>query len=387
MSFFGHKKRSDGVYAIVDVLPGSVAVALVRSTTRAAPLSAEYCQRLTVPLQERTPEAIITATINAFSTLTQHMRDAYLSKTESPRILRTYVIVHAPWMQSETAHATRTFDKETRITAQTLRALTKHMREERSSAHADGSVCEASVVKISLNGYPTDAPEGKSAHLLEVDALFSSCAPAVLNSIVETARVALSPDVVVRSAERVLLSIFSRSIFSPEEALVVDVGIECTSVLVVRQGVTRARMILPEGLRALVHRFDPAGVPEETLSTLRMMSRAECATPACDKLSQSLAKAEPELARVFGSAFTQLTARERVPTDFILNAPPEVQKWLDSFFGRIDFAPFTVTTLPFSVHTLSSHDFSPVITAVQGVELDAGIMFASPLVHSETLDS
>jgi len=314
--------------------------------------------------------------------LAERVLSAYTAKNPGGRITHAYVFLHAPWITSDSFHAKKTFEKETKIDAAIIRGITKDMQGQYTPRSPDRP-CEAAVTKISLNEYPTDTPEGKYAHTVEIDALFSSCNADSLQRITSAVRSAFgTPEISIRSSERALLAALAHT--DPEQSMfVVELGIEDTNLLIVRSGVGDARASIPEGLYSIIKRIAPSGMPEETRSTLRMIARSECSTTTCQSTIESIAKIEPELARVIGSTLSQIAARERIPTSLLLLCPEEITEWLTSFFGRIDFAPFTVTTLPFEVHTPRISDFSKTFTAAPGVTIDQSIALYTVLVNNE----
>ena len=85
-----------------------------------------------------------------------------------------------------------------------------------------------------------------------------------------------------------------------------------------------------------------------------MLNRDACSSETCEAVEQAMAKAEPDLARIFGEAIGKMAATRHVPNDLILITHQDLEAWLGRFFMRIDFAQFTITTLPFKVHTPDS---------------------------------
>jgi hypothetical protein len=151
-------------------------------------------------------------------------------------------------------------------------------------------------------------------------------------------------------------------------------------VIIRKDGITQYA-VAPEGLSTLLKRVTQGGLPEETLSLLRMLSTDACSTTACKSVKDSLAKAEPELVRSFGEVFASLSATRKLPNACMLAAPAELTPWLQSFFERIDFSQFTATTQPLFVETLSPEHLLDTVHWKPGVTPDAGIGIATSSVN------
>ncbi len=382
MSLLSWKNHGDETVAIADIAPGSVSLTIAQ-TKRNAPLTVKAFERITLPLDERTEAALAAGTISALAALANRVVSNFVKGHKPAAIKHVYAIIRAPWMHSESVHAKKVFEHETRIDALSIRALTKGMNEQYSPGSKDRP-CDAGVVKISLNGYQTDAPEGKQAHQLEIDAIFSSCSAKLRQGVTNALHSSFPSGFAMRSGERAIISALKAAYPGESDLFIVEIGIEGTNLLVVRDGIGVDRTSVSEGFRATLKRIARGGIPDDTLATIRMMARDECATPACEELTQAMAQAEPELARIFGASIAKLAAHERLPEKLVLIASPDLLSWLTSFFGRIDFAPFTVTTLPFSVVHLSAHDLASVFACEPGIEIDAEAAIGCALVNSET---
>ena len=119
-------------------------------------------------------------------------------------------------------------------------------------------------------------------------------------------------------------------------------------------------------------------MPEETLSMIRALETDSCSNDECRRIADALVQTEQRLTRAFGERLSLLAAPRRLPNTLVLLAAEEILPWLSEFFGRIDFAQFTTTTLPFSV-------IAPRVTghAEGDGAADAQLRLACALVHSE----
>ena len=157
-----------------------------------------------------------------------------------------------------------------------------------------------------------------------------------------------------------------------------------TSLMTVRKDVATEIAHVPEGSSSILKRIAGEKMPEETLTMLRMLALGECESEACEAIKQAVARAEPDLVRIFGETMAKMAAERRLPDDLILLAPKELSEWLVQFFSRLDFAQFTITTRPFSPRV----PFGQVpasLTLTNGVSMDPDLSIACALVNIEEM--
>jgi hypothetical protein len=117
-----------------------------------------------------------------------------------------------------------------------------------------------------------------------------------------------------------------------ENYLAVDMGLDVSHLISVRDGFPMGERVVPQGLRTILTRIDPKRVAEETLGFIRMLSRDACEGTACEAISAAMASAEPEFAKIFGEAFGGLAADRRLANTLVLLANPDVVDWMRQFF-------------------------------------------------------
>lgn len=367
---------------IADVDGGGASVALAR-TYADAPAEILAAERVFLSIETRTEEATIagigTALVEAGNRALQSYR-AHYPKAPVPRKL--YCIVHAPWVRSQTVHARNVFKEDVVITRSLIEGLAKQTFEHATAFNA-ANLLEASAVKVELNGYQTGAPEGKKAHSLEVATLLSECDPRV-RTAAQAALQQVFPHLTptYRSGARALLATL-RSRTPELDCVVIELLREATMLMVVRGGEPTEHRAIPEGVRTILARIAPNGMPEETLSLLHMLDNDACSTTVCDSTRSAIAKAEPELVRIFGEGMSACATSYRLPNALVLVAPAELLPMLTTLFLRIDFGQFTRTTRPFTVETVSTADLAERVQTADGVTLDPELAVAVAFVGSE----
>jgi hypothetical protein len=245
------------------------------------------------------------------------------------------------------------------------------------------SMMEAAVIRTWLNGYPVVKPEGRSAHSLVVCAIVSDINATVRKNAEAAIRRAFpTADIQWRSFARAMQAVLGSLHRDDENYLAVDMGLDTTQMISVRDGFPIGERIVPEGLRTVLMRIDPKRVAEETLGLIRMLARDACEGSACEAIQKAMAVAEPELAKLFGELLGGLAAERRLANRLVLCAHPDIVDWMKQFFSRLDFTQFTATTLPFSVVLLEKDNPGTPVHAEE--DLHAQIMFAAALVNKES---
>lgn len=141
--------------------------------------------------------------------------------------------------------------------------------------------------------------------------------------------------------------------------------------------------MVPEGIYSVLRRLSKAGMPEEILGLVRMIARDDCTSEACNAVEAALAKAEPELVKIYGEGMAKCAATRRLPNKLFLVTHQDMALWLKRFFERIDFTQFTKTAQPFEVTALAPKDMEMWVKPAPGVSLDCGLAVPSALVNIE----
>jgi hypothetical protein len=375
--------KRGGVVAVADIGGGSAAVAYV-SIKLGEPACVLAAERSVLPLEERSKEATITGIGSALVEAAQKAEQSYRAKNpkaSSPGSL--YCIVRAPWTRSKTAHARSDLPEATVVTGAMIGELAKKALAAEKELDKK-NLLEASVVRVELNGYPTGNPEKQRAHSLSVAALVSECDPQLRASVeagLSRAFPHLKPT--YRSSARAILAALEERADRGEDHFIVEVLSEATALIAVREGGPAEQQVVAEGVRSLLKRVAPGGMPEETLNLVRLLATDQCSTEACANIQAAMLKIEPELVRVFGEGMTALASSRRLPNTLILAVQKEMVPWLTKFFSRIDFSQFTQTTKPFAVEALSPADLERQVVPVRGVTLDTGLALSVALVNRE----
>jgi hypothetical protein len=334
--------------AIISIGSGSVSVGIV-DYVAGKPAAIAAAQRLTLPLEERTPQQTIAGLKQRLIEAGQKAAAAYTSAGAAPVISSVHAIIRAPWSQSRTVRVQAAYEHEEYVSEAAIKDLARSALDEARTPPAN--FLEASVMQVALNGYVTASLEKKRAHRVEVAALICACDPdlraavqGALESVFPAARLS-----VYAGTRSILEALRGSSLQKTRDCLVLGVSEEGTAAIVLRGGAVDAERYIPEGERSMLTRALPERPPEETLATMRMIAREECDPATCSSVEGALAKMEPDLAHVFGEFFAEMSTPRRLPGTIILIAHPDLAPWLARFFSRIDFTQFTETSQTFAV--------------------------------------
>lgn len=362
---------------VADIGGGGSAVAFLQLASGSPSRILASARRFT-PLEERSADQSITQISQSLAEAAEAARKNYSTAGYKRAPKEIVAIVHAPWASSRTAEAERSFDHETRITPALISELAKEALATAHLARAD--MLEAGVAHVELNGYPSHAPEKHSAHHIKVVVLLSEMRSADRGALEHSLQTFTGIPVRFCSQARALASLLSQEGDS-RNAVVIDMADDASSVTVIRKQVISEQARIPAGIHALLSKIAAAGSREETLALIGMLERGACQSAECERIVKALAAAEPEITKLFGEAFTALAAKRRLPNDAFLITDADLSGWFAQFLSRIDFAQFTTTSRPLSVHTLAPQDLAKY--AIGDHLTDVSLLIAATLVHIE----
>lgn len=369
----------EDVFAIVDIAPGGARAALATQANGSIHVLAQTYSLISI--EEETAEHSMAAIAERLDDVCKRLNEKAVQKGVHARVSKVYCLVHQPWSHSVTVRKRVDYTEETKIHEANISAVAKEMLGEVKGVDM-ASMMEAAVIRTWLNGYPVVHPEGRSSHALVVSAIVSDINQTVKKNA-EAALLRAFPTASIewRSFARAMQTVLGSLLRDDENYLAVDLGLDFTHLISVRDGFPIGERVVPQGLRTILMRIDPKRAAEETLGFIRMLSRDTCEGAACEAIRTAMATAEPELAKIFGEALGGLASERRLANTLVLSANPDVIDWMKQFFSRLDFTQFTATTLPFNVAKFEQSDTSIRITADE--ELRTQILFGAALVNTE----
>lgn len=370
-------KQRGRIFAVADVGNGSVAIGIVAVPTR-GPAHLLSAHRAALPAGERENDATSAAIVSLTAETAEKALAAY-----GGNVPAAYAIIHSPWSRSKTARAEKTLEADTKLDKNTIGALAHSALESEPGLDRENTI-EAGIIRVELNGYPTEKPLGKRAHNLAASVLITTCDKKVKDGVsAALSRVFSCPPPKLRSDTRALLSVIRESSLLPKESLILNMTYEATNTLVVRKGVVTETAFIPEGSSSIVRRIGGDKLPEETMTLIRLLALDQCEDAACEATRAAMAKVESDIVKEFGEMFGRLSAARRLPNRLLLLTHDELSPWLVRFFSRIDFAQFTVTTRPFMPSPLSLEALKELVVSESPSARDVSLGIAAALVNME----
>lgn len=368
--------------AVADVGNDGAAIAIL-CYAPGAPSRVIASERAVLPVADRSQAAVASGVAAQIVIAGDAIQKKYseLPSHGYGRITELSVILHAPLIRPKTVRDTYLFSQDKLVTNRMIAELAEKTLN-RESGIDKKNILEASVVRIELNGYPCSRPHGKYATSLSICALVSEVAPDVRTEIESALKKTFPHHVpVFRSAVRASMTVLQEILGKEKDYFIVDMASEGTTMTSIRDGAATEHETTAEGVHTIVKRIAASGLPEESMSMLRMLERDQCSEPACDAIRTAVANVEPTLVRIFGECMVKCVTKRRLPNTLVLIAHPDLLPWLSKFFSRIDFAQFTTTTRPFFVQTLDAQDMGHFVRPDDGVVLDLDLALACGFVN------
>jgi len=291
-----------------------------------------------------------------------------------PKIRAVFLVLEAPLSQAFVVRAQRVFPAPERVTDTLLNALGQLAHEP--------NFLSASMLRVQLNGYNTERPEGKYATSVDLIGLAATADPALKESLLATLR-SLLPSAKIAIWPGTLALIRSTAEQGGEEgrnSLTLYVSSEGTELVAFHDGIPTTCAFIPVGTRVIAERASPGKPALSTLAALRLAAKGDISDAAAAEGEASLVRIESELAHDFGDPLARLASEQRLPPAVLLIAPQEIEEWFSRFIGRLDFAPFTMTALPFAVRAMQPLNLPSGEAPAQG---DIMLALALSLLHRQ----
>lgn len=376
--------------AVCDVGSGSVAVGIVEVTAGEKPgARVIIAERRSLPLTEAPVSGTVPGAVQSpdrIGTLAQETATAVLEKhakaggTPPKEVI---AIVHAPWVRSQTVHASKKYESPIVITQAVISEIAKEASQSQTTLEA-GNIFERSVMHIMLNGYHSKVPEGKSVQRLGVSVLQSDMDSGMRQAL-DRAFGAAFPGRAVQyhSVFFAMSVVIQEYAHNPPSYTVVDVTSLATSAADVRAGAVMHHASCDVGWRTIAEGLSTIQktTPEEALSKVRMVAEDTCSDALCGEVFTALKKVEPSIVEAYGRMFAELSKERRVPEILFVISPPDLSQWFTALLARIDLAQFTLTERPFTVQPLHARYLSEAVSFNPGIIPEAGLAVGAAFVH------
>lgn len=408
----------EGTSAVFDIGGSSIGAALVTTEGSHAPPKVLYSTRALFPfLKEPEPERLTQAMLSTFVVVALRVQREGLPRLphalpfRSVHVREASCFFSSPWLSTEASNVSmrseRPFNVHNNIAGMLFNRNEefphveyfpfeqeddKHGRKKRSHATKSEDMggatsIERHVVRVSLNGYPTNKPEGKLASTLEALVVGS----VVPSDLFDKLRAVI--DRVLRGGELYGHSFFmplsrvARSIAAEDESyLLIQVGGEITDVVVVENGTPTLFVSIPFGVQPLIRAIAAKAriIPEEVGARLALLARSGNTGEEDRKGSvivRTLSETEAKWKDLIRDALREAPFRTPLPNRAYVWCDEAYQTWFTRLFSSIALPEATFNTATFETTPLGRNAVSGFASFSREEEYDSALAMAAAFVR------
>lgn len=382
ISFF--KFGASAKHALVfDIASSSVGVAYITHNHKKSTSPQILCTSRT-PIQFGEGSGADALAKSLVYSITKTLED--ILKVRSKLLLKTnsfdiHVVIHAPWAESISKTANKTFKQPVKITNNIIEKFVQVSFPEMFSDNSN--LVSAHINKITLNDYMVKEPNDNMANSLGVT--ISVCSmhkvikQAVMNSITSTLP---SRKLHITSFVHAATVLADPLDGTHKEYVLADVGGEYIDLTVIKDGTLKSKTSLEFGSGYLLRAI--ASITDTPLATAKskfvMFNENTCTPAERRKIRQGLKEIEEQWAKNFGEACAMLSENSRIPDNIFLTSSIFAYNWFENSMKKIDFAQFTINSKPFKVIPLMQKDGFDTYYANHSVRKDSRLLLASLFV-------
>ena len=367
----------DRVVAILDVDGDSVGVVLAHVIPK-MPLAILGEKRVRLPASDRTLE-------HSAARLADILENSSLELLNSIRgmsyvVDTAYIVLRMPWVSTRLVRRAVYSGKEVPVTREFINTVAMNAISG-DIVPSQEDYLEGRVMRVELNGYPTNDPLGKRAHTVDLTLLVSE-SPKREREIVKAAVQRTFPVAHVewRSGTRAMAHAMRTRAQAEKEYLFVDVGPESSQLTLVSDGVITAHETVPFGLRAFVSGGE---VSEDIIRDSLLAHRDARHAPSLDAAVRAhMARKGEDAVAAFAPALAAVSHGRSIPDRVHALAPQESQVWLSHVFDRPECSQLKHSHGPIHMLPVNAASFAPVFHTSDAVQ-DPSLALACALVHNE----
>lgn len=333
--------------------------------------------------QERDREHLEKRILFEFGELVHEIKseDILALKGTSFRFQDATVILSSPWYISETAVIKMKEAKPFVVTPQIIDgALENIVKAYRDSHKVDIMVLEQKMIKVLLNGYPTNDPLKKKVTSLDLN-IFTSFAR---KSSIEAIGDILDQHFHIKETNIHSQSLAAFSVIGSlwqdlNQYIITDITSQLTELVSVRKGVLSEAASIPKGKQYLVKSVsDGLGVSTEVAeSLLKMKSTGHIEEGLLKKVDAALAEARKQWLLEFSDALRVMSASSSLPNTFILFAPKDVTPIFSEYIQAEEYQQFSFAEGKFEVKEVSVKDLLPYCSIGPDADQDLSIVLGA----------
>lgn len=293
-----------------------------------------------------------------------------------------YVVLRLPWASTHLVRRAVYSGKEVPVTREFINTVAMNAISSDIVPSQD-DFFEGRVMRVELNGYPTNDPLGKRARAINLTLLMSESAKRerdVLSAVLQ--RLFPVAQVEWRSGTRALVHAMRSRDESEKEYLFIEIGSYKSQLTLVQEGVITGHEVVPFGM----HSFLQGGeVSEDTIRDVLDVHRVARHAPSIDSSVRAhIARKGEEAAAFFLPAMNALLAGHHVPDRIHVLAPEVSHAWFSHVLDRPECVQFKRNIGSCQIAPVNAAIFSPVFHSADAVK-DPSLAVGCALVHNELL--
>lgn len=370
-SFFSRVPK-ETYTAVCDVANGSVGVALVRNIKNESTILYTFRTPLAYETGDRD---ILAALKKALNDAGEALMAAIAEKVPQYTIPTLRVFVHAPWCTTVTERVPVPLARESLITKKLLKTILARVFED---TEPEGTfLIDRQVLRIALNGYTVEDPEGKRAHDVEVTVARSFIQNDVYTSIYEILQRHAPYEIEIDAFVFAVLT-HQKTWQENQDVTIIDIGGRFSAVTIMRDGDIVDTHTIEFGHNTVQDALARMYEHPETVRAQLALYFQNASTPSqSHKIEDSLLAQESMVIRALGDGLTPLVQkRGKVPHRVLLTTGTVLAPWIQRVLEKIDFAQFTNTSRPFEVTPLHRTVANETIHTHAGTESDTMLTLA-----------
>lgn len=302
-------------------------------------------------------------------------------KGHSFKFVNVAVILSSPWYISETSIIKMKEQKPFIVTESLINnAKEDIIKAYRDSHQVDVEVLEQKIIRILLNGYPTNEPIKKKVQTLDMNIFTSFARHSSIEGIKQVVEQHFATkNIHIHSQSLVAFSVIGNTWKDMSQYIITDITSQLAELVSVRKGILSEAASFPKGKQFLVKSVAGGlGVSTEVAeSLLKMRSGGHAEPDLVAKIDKSLEAAKKEWLKDFSDALRVMSASSSLPNKFILFAPKDVMPIFSEYIQGEEYQQFSFAEGKFEVKQVNVADLLPFCSIRPGTEQDLSMVLGA----------
>lgn len=336
MGLFGTKKHE--TVLVMELNSGSVSGAFILKEKGQAPLVIDTAKREFSRREIMDPARLKDDLFTALDSVSLQ-----LQKNFHGRPSRIFIILTAPWSHAEIRAVKYESNHDFKFTEKMGMKMVSAEMKKLNHEDPERTLVDHRTVEVLLNGYPTDAPNGKLCRVAELKCLFSFAPLELLSAVRDrlhrTWRASVIFSSVISSDFMVLRDISPGN----SEMMIINVGAEMTEVSVLGHGHISGTATFPIGERTFIRAS--AGIlgksSLETDSLFSLLISRSLESTQMEKAQSAFLSAREKWQAGLKSVLMELCPGRSLPSQIFFSSNSIVTEYFTSDMKSKSFPEFT----------------------------------------------